>query len=77
MGLHLELAALDDLLDLLAVLGADAVAHLEHLLDLVAADLLDLAGVDEKRIVDVALGQLVLEDVVDLADLEVARRRRA
>src|SRR5437868_9818061 len=41
-GLHLELAVLDQALDLLRGLGLDAVLDLDDLLDLVAADLLDI-----------------------------------
>jgi uncharacterized protein YjiS (DUF1127 family) len=43
--------------------------HLDHLLDLVAADLLDGALVEEAH-VHIALGQLVAQDVFDLVELE-------
>eukprot|EP00611_Tribonema_gayanum_P005849 TRINITY_DN15072_c0_g3_i2.p2 TRINITY_DN15072_c0_g3~~TRINITY_DN15072_c0_g3_i2.p2 ORF type:complete len:191 (+),score=32.75 TRINITY_DN15072_c0_g3_i2:198-770(+) len=46
-ALHLQFAALDDLLDLLAVFGADAVAHLHHLLHLVATGFFHLADIEE------------------------------
>src|SRR5438552_6873355 len=71
-GLHLQLALLDERLDLLRGVAVDAVLHRQHLLDLVAADLLDLrAAVDVSR-VDAALGQLGQQDVHHLADLEIA-----
>src|SRR5574343_1749664 len=46
-GLHLHLGVLDDAGDLLGVFGGNALAHLDHLLDLVAADLFDLADVQK------------------------------
>ncbi|MCY1555944.1 hypothetical protein D9M68_926500 [compost metagenome] len=69
-ALHLELAALDGLLDLLAVFGADAVLDLDDLLDLVAADLFHFAHVQKTRI-DAAFGELAAQHVVDLLQLEV------
>jgi hypothetical protein len=48
----------------------DAVAHLDHLLDLVAAHLLHVAHVQEAH-VHIALGELVAQDVLDLGELEV------
>ena len=69
-ALHLELAALDGLLDLLAVFGADAVAHLHHLLDLVTADFFNLAHVEKTR-VDAAFGELAAQHVVDLLELKI------
>ncbi|MCY1546497.1 hypothetical protein D9M68_824970 [compost metagenome] len=70
-ALHLELAAFDGLLDLLAVFGADAVAHLHHLLDLVATDLLDLAHIEE-TCVHAAFGQFAAQHVVNLLELEIS-----
>ena len=60
----------------LAVSALDAVLDLDDLLDLVAADLLDLALVEEAH-VDVALGQLREQHVAHLAELEVVVAVRA
>jgi hypothetical protein len=68
-GLHLELAVLDQALDFLGHFGLDAVAHLDHLLDLVAAHFLHVARV-QKAHIHVALGQLVAQHVFDLVELE-------
>jgi hypothetical protein len=57
-GLHLQLALLDDALDLLGRVAVDALLTTTSLLDLVAADLLDLGAEVEEADVDVALGQL-------------------
>ena len=67
--MQLELAFLDELLDFLGQLALDAVAHLDQLLDLVAANLLGLVHVEEAHI-DIALGELVAQDVLDLLQLE-------
>jgi hypothetical protein len=71
-GLHLHLALLDEVLDLLRGIAVDAVLHDDQLLDLVAADLLDLGRAVEKADVDAALGELGDQHVHHLADLEVA-----
>src|SRR5438105_1152525 len=68
--LHFEFAVLDEAGDLFGLLAFDAAAHLEHLLDLVAADLLHVALVQETHI-DAAFGELVGQDVLDLAELEL------
>jgi hypothetical protein len=69
-GLHLELAVLDQLLQLLGQLGLDAVLDLDDLLDLVAAHLLGLLDVQEAH-VHIALGQLVAQQVFHLLQLEL------
>src|SRR6218665_2866491 len=69
-ALDLELAVLEQLLDLPGQFASDAAAHLEQLFDLVAADLAHLADV-EKAHIDAALGQLVAQHVFDLGELEV------
>src|SRR5450830_821484 len=74
-GLHLHLALLDDLRDLLGGVRVEAVLDLDDLLDLVAADFLDLAFVEEAH-VDLALGQLVGQHVADLAELEIGIGKR-
>src|SRR5450830_1763763 len=69
-GLHLHLAVLDDPHNFLRVIRFNTVFHLDDLLDLVAADFLDLAFVEEAH-VDLALGQLVGEHVAHLVELEL------
>src|SRR5512139_3811555 len=68
-GLHLELAVLDALDDLLRQLGLDAGLHRHAALDLVARHLLHAADVEALH-VDAALGQLLRQDVVHLVELE-------
>ena len=68
--LHLDLAVLDQLDDLLRQVARHAFLDLDDLLQLVAADLLDLAVVEETH-VHVALRQLREQHVLHLAELEV------
>ena len=58
-AVHLELAVLEHLHDLLGRGLVDALLHGDLLLHLVAADLLDVAELEEAR-VDAALGELVV-----------------
>ena len=68
--MHLELAVLEQALNFLGHLALDAIAHLDHALDLVAAHFLDIAHV-QKAHVHVALGELVAQDVFNLGDLKL------
>jgi hypothetical protein len=70
-GLDFHLAVLDDAHDFLGHVGFDTVADLDDLLDLVAADLLDLAEIEETH-VHVALDHLAGQDVAHLPQLELA-----
>ena len=69
-GLHLDFAVFDQALNFFGGLGLDAIAHLDHLLDLVAANFLHRAFVQEAHI-DIAFGQFVAQDFVNLIELEV------
>src|SRR5512139_365077 len=69
-GLHLELAVLDALDDLLRQLGLDAGLHRHAAPDLVARHLLDAAYIEAFH-VDAALGELLRQDVVHLVELEL------
>src|SRR5512139_1790932 len=68
-GLHLELAVLDALDDLLRQFGLDAGLHRHAALDLVARHLLHAADVEAFHI-DAALGEFLRQDVVHLVELE-------
>ena len=68
-GLHFELAVFDHALDFFGHFSLDAVAHLDDLLDLVAAHLLYVALI-QKAHIDVALGELVAQDIFNLRQLE-------
>ena len=68
--LHLHLAVLDHAHDLFGIIGLDTVLDLDDLLDLVAANLLDIAVFQETD-VNLALGQLVGQHVAHLAQLEL------
>ena len=68
-SLQFQLAVLDEFLDLLGQLALDAVAHLDHLLDLVATDFLHGAFV-QKTHIHTAFGHLVAQDVFHLLQLE-------
>ena len=68
----LSLLCLTSGLDLLGQIAVDAALHTHRLAHLVAAGLLDLGAVVEEAHVDAALGQLGQQDVLDLADLEIA-----
>eukprot|EP01136_Pigoraptor_vietnamica_P017703 Opistho-1_new@63244 len=71
-GLDLHLAVLDRADDLLGQIGLDAVLDLVDLLDLVAAELLDLLGLVQEADDHVLLGQLGIEHGLDLFQLELA-----
>src|SRR5690606_26745420 len=66
----LQFAVLDQAHDLLRMIGRHAVANGDRLLDLVAADLLHRAVIEEAH-VDVALGALGHQHVAQLPELEV------
>ena len=73
--MHFHLAVLDDAHDFLRIIRFDAILDLDDLLDLVAADLLDVAFVEEAHI-DLAFGQFVGQHVAHLAELEFRVRKR-
>src|SRR3989338_3215100 len=69
-GLHLHLAVLEQLDNFLRQLDFHADLHFSGTLDLVAADLIDLLADFQALDVHAALGQLAVEDVLHLAELE-------
>ena len=69
-SLHLEFAVLDQTLDFLGGFGLNAIADLDHLLDLVAANFLCVANF-KKAHIDTAFGQFVAQDFLDLGQLPV------
>ncbi len=69
-GLHFDFAVFDEALDFFAVFLGDAFAHFDDLLDLVAADFLHVAHIQEAYIY-AALGKLAAQKIVDLYELEI------
>ena len=70
-SLHFQFAVFDEALNFFRRFTLDAVAHLDHLLDLVAANFLHITAVQEAHI-DFALGQFVAQNVFHLRELKLS-----
>ena len=67
--LHFEFAVLDQALDFFAQFALNAIAYLDHALDLVTTHFLHIAFV-QKAHIDIAFGELVAQHVFYLVELK-------